>query len=242
MKIDRAQFFLFVSAIAGCGAPSSASTPSTARSAATGSTTSASPASATATPTTAPTGATTAIATAPTHASAEGHDAPVYPSSEGDPPSGGPVMSKSKWTSSAAPTCAAADDAVGQPKTCTALKIDKSCAPFPFLNGECVAATQNFKPRVAETATDCIRSISPIALCDAMHTYDCLDAALMRGCPDPTADAACKRMTQVCPQAKLSDCRRYLSGMNATGRDAMVKCMSDPDYCSYGLHSCVEGL
>jgi len=133
-------------------------------------------------------------------------------------------------------TCSGED--VGKPLGCSTLKIDKSCAPFPFINEACADAVKYYKGRVAERAVSCIRSKKPIDLCDAMNVYDCKDEALHGACRDSTAVPDCKAIVSACPSTPMSECVGYLSGMNALGRSEMVKCMKG---CN-DLYSCTEGL
>lgn len=135
-------------------------------------------------------------------------------------------------------TCNGADD-VGKPSYC-AVKVPKSCAPFPFVHSSCNGARKFFKPKIAERAVSCMNKLGPDAVCAAM-TYECKDAALRSACPDPTADADCQAIATACPKSSLTECRRYLSGLNASGRARVVDCMKG-NGCGYGVYSCVEGL
>jgi hypothetical protein len=157
-----------------------------------------------------------------------------YPAGEGYVP---PVTGKKKKPPS--PQCGV-DENVGTPGNCQALKIDKSCAPFPFINAACADSAKFMKPKIAERAVACIRTKSPMQLCDAMSVYDCKDDALHTACPDPSSDGDCATIRKACPKTTASECRTYLSGLNALGRGEMVKCMKTD--CTYGLYSCSEGL
>lgn len=133
-------------------------------------------------------------------------------------------------------------DDVGTPGSCGGLKFDKSCAPFPFVTEACDDAIKYYKPKIAERAVACIQKQSPKKLCDAMSTYHCKDVALRSACIDPSADASCNAIIAKCPSTSMSECRGYLSGMNDSGRAEMIKCMTGPSGCSWGLYSCTEGL
>ena len=163
-----------------------------------------------------------------------------WPASEGYPAGEGyvpPVSSGKK--KSPKPVCGV-DENVGNPGNCQALNIDKSCAPFPFINSACADSAKFMKPKIAERAIACIRTKSPKQLCDAMSVYDCKDDALHTACPDPSADADCATIMKACKKTSLAECRTYLSGLNAAGRGEMVSCMKSD--CSWGLYSCSEGL
>jgi len=135
-------------------------------------------------------------------------------------------------------TCAGSDD-VGKPAYC-AVKVPKSCAPFPFVHSSCNGARKYFKAKVAERAVSCMNKLKGDAVCAAM-TYDCKEAALRSACPDPSADAVCQGIVQKCPKAKVAECKRYVAGLNAAGRAKVEQCMTGPG-CGWGVYSCVEGL
>ena len=163
-----------------------------------------------------------------------------WPVAEGNPAGEGySPPSNGKKKPSPKPQCGV-DESVGNPGNCKTLNIDKSCAPFPFINEACADSAKFMKPKIAERAVACIRTKAPKQLCDAMSVYDCKDDALHTACPDPSADADCGAIQQSCKKTSMAECRTYLSGMNALGRSEMVKCMKSD--CSWGLYSCSEGL
>jgi len=137
---------------------------------------------------------------------------------------------------------ACSSDDVGTPGTCAGLKFHKSCDPFPFVTGACNDAIKFYKPKIAERAVACIQKIGSKQLCDALTTYKCKDDALRGACSDSSADTSCMQILNSCKGTSMKECRGYLSGMNDVGRAAMVKCMSNKDYCGYGLYSCTESL
>jgi hypothetical protein len=155
----------------------------------------------------------------------EGYSGPVYSPSQKKPPFN---------------AIACGGDDAGKPGSCSSVTVDKSCAPFPFVNSACSDAITYYKPRVAERAVSCIRSRSPMQLCDAMSVYDCKDVALRGACRDTTTVPDCQVIVASCPKTKMNECIGYLSGMNGLGRSEMVKCMKSD--CTYGLYSCAEGL
>ena len=245
MQIDRTSFLLLATAIAASCAPAAGPAPTTA---AAGTTTAPS------TSATAPPAATTAGSADkgywPTHPVSEGGMGPG-PVNEGGywpGPSGGPTSEGGytpPTTTKPPPpfnSAACSGDASGTPGSCSALKFDKSCAPFPFVNDACNDAIKYYKPKIAERAVACIGKQSPKKLCDAMNTYNCKDSALRSACADSGADAQCLQILGACKGTSMSECRGYLSGMNDVGRAAMVKCMTAKSGCSYGLYSCTESL
>ncbi len=259
LTIDRTRFLFFVGAIAaGCSPRNEATSPPGGALASTSAspTTTSMGASTTSTTGTSAIG-TPATSTPPTTTNwpkptGDGYGPPKEgswptPTAEGYWPGGGGPVGEGggawapppKKKPSPTPICGI-DENVGKPGSCTTLKIDKSCSPFPFINGACSDAVRFYKPKIAERAVTCIRSKSPLQLCDALHVYDCKDDALHTACPDPGADPYCGVITQSCKGVSPVECRTYLSGMNALGRNEMVKCMQQN--CGFGLYSCSEGL
>lgn len=244
MQIDRTRFLLLVGTIAGgCGGPRVRHDGSASNVGATEATTTAAP--------TATQDPSKDLTMSPSHEGAttsptsEGYWPAPMPTNEGGtnpPPTGegyvGPVYTPTKKKPFNVQACSGDD--IGKAYGCASLKIDKSCAPFPFINQACDDAMKNFKGRIAERAVGCIRSKKPMDLCDAMSVYDCKDAALRSACRDPKADTACAQILQSCPGTSMDECRGYLSGMNDTGRAKMLQCMQAN--CTYGLYSCTEGI
>ena len=216
MQIDRTKFLFLASALTASCTIVERPAPQNSGVAATPNTT---PAETTATPTT-----TTASTVAP-------HVESITPVSEGR---AGP---DGKLTPFNAGTC---NDDVGSPQSCANLGFDKSCDPFPFVTNSCNAAVSNYKAHVAEKAVTCIHKTSGKKLCDAMNTYRCKDEALHAACVDPAADAPCQQIVSVCKNTNMTECRGYLSGMNAKGRAEMVKCMQNN--CKYTMYACTEGI
>ena len=168
-----------------------------------------------------------------------GEGYPSGPSGEGypGPASSGPTLAGmgipvSSWT------CNGSDD-VGKPPYC-AIKVPKSCAPFPFVHSSCNGARKYFKPKIAERSVSCMHKLNPNGVCSAM-TYDCRDAAMRSACPDPQADLECQSLAKKCPKMSVTECRMYMNGLNAAGRAEVIKCMQAPG-CGYGIYSCTEGL
>jgi hypothetical protein len=166
-----------------------------------------------------------------------GPSAEGYPSSEG---SGGPSPTlKGMGVPVSSWTCSGSDD-VGKPAYC-AIKVPKSCAPFPFVHSSCNGARKYFKPKIAERAVSCMHKLTPNAVCSAM-TYDCRDAAMRSACPDTQADLECQAIAKKCPKMSLTECRMYMNGLNNAGRAEVIKCMTSSTGCGYGIYSCTEGL
>lgn len=157
------------------------------------------------------------------------------PSAEGGP---GPTL-KGMGVPVSSWTCNGSDD-VGKPPYC-AIKVPKSCAPFPFVHSSCNGARKYFKPKIAERAVTCMHKLTPNAVCSAM-TYDCRDAAMRSACPDSQADLECQAIAKKCPKTSLTECRMYMNGLNTAGRIEVTKCMMTGSGCGYGIYSCTEGL
>ena len=112
----------------------------------------------------------------------------------------------------------------------------KRCAEFKLA----------FKPKVAQAAVSCLRSLKGNALCDPSRVNLCGHGALMAACPDlpPSTTAtdagvvmppsptsvACDAIVRGCNGQPLgptlADCRQTLSGMTDAGRANMVECMA----------------
>jgi hypothetical protein len=238
MKIDRARFLVLTSTLAaGCG-PAGAPTSPTNNAANTANTGEVDAGPVTPTTSTSEGGM---IGKLPTGEGSYPTGEGTYPTGEGYYPTGeggGGYMAPPKKPTPA-PICGV-NELAGKPGSCASLKIDKSCAPFPFVNSACSDALKYYKPKIAERAVSCIHSRTPKQLCDAMSVYDCKDYALHTACPDASSDASCAAIQQSCKTTTLTECRTYLSGMNDLGRAEMVKCMAQN--CSWGLYSCAEGL
>src|SRR5262249_44000970 len=76
--------------------------------------------------------------------------------------------------------------------------------------------------------------------CNSCNFYQCNYSALMGACPDPTADASCDTIARSCSGFDKTHCRSYLAGMNAKGRESMVKCLTQS--CSKGFLMCLQSL
>ena len=111
----------------------------------------------------------------------------------------------------------------------------KRCAEFKFA----------FKPKVAQAAVACLKTLTGNAVCDPARVNLCGHSALMAACPDPIPDAtrtdtgsvappsavvsACESIAKSCAGQPLgpspADCRQTLSGMTDLGRASMIECM-----------------
>jgi hypothetical protein len=136
------------------------------------------------------------------------------------------------------PTAACKDDQ-GTAGSCAVMK---SCSGFPFPREECEAYRKHYKPKVAQRALDCLAKLSAAQVCDACNTYRCGNLALKSACPDPSVDAQCTQITRRCAAVSMSECRLYLSGLNAAGRAKMVSCLTSKSGCGFGIFSCSESL
>jgi hypothetical protein len=149
-----------------------------------------------------------------------------------------------------APPPPACDDNVGAPADCPAIG--------PSDEGMCsnVAATRcadfklAFKPKVAQAAVACLRSLKPNEMCDPARVHLCGHSALMSACPDVSTlpqqtgnttdtgsgagatpvssvcDSIIKSCANVALPPTMADCRQTLSGMTDLGRASMVNCMT----------------
>jgi hypothetical protein len=148
----------------------------------------------------------------------------------------------------AAPPAPVCDDGLGVPEDCPGPGLpteEGGCGNLPMKR--CNEYKQAMKPKVAQAAVECIRSLKPPALCDPFRVNLCGHVALMAACPekeDPTrpanaanVSAVCDSIVADCKSARAADCRQTLSGMNETGRLRMLACMKK--HCSdKGLLGC----
>jgi len=143
----------------------------------------------------------------------------------------------------AAPVC---DDNVGTVEDCPAMGPADEGVCTNFAAKRCAEFKSAFKPRVAQAAVACVKTLKGNAACDPARVNLCGHSALMNAClepsPDPTkADAnaatlsspltsACETILKSCAgqplMPTLADCRQTLSGMSEFGRASMVQCMA----------------
>jgi hypothetical protein len=138
----------------------------------------------------------------------------------------------------ARPAAACRDDQ-GTVGSCSVMK---SCPGFAFPKQKCEAYRRLLKPKVAQKALDCLAKLAGTHACDACKAYRCGDVALKSACPDPSADTACAQITSKCGAVSMSECRMYLSGLNAAGRAKMTSCLTAKSGCGFGIYSCSESL
>jgi hypothetical protein len=122
------------------------------------------------------------------------------------------------------------DDSMGTPAECTSLGTD--CQPY------CEAATNKFKPAVAEAATTCLAASTDCIL----DGFKCQVEALKGACADSSADDECATAEAACPPPVAGEptCHELMDGMTQAGRDALLACAQTD--CSFGLYSCAEGV
>ena len=138
------------------------------------------------------------------------------------------------------------DDSVGSAADCPAMGPADEAVCSNFAAKRCAEYKTAFKPKVAQTAVACLKSLTGNAMCDASRVNLCGHAALMSACPEPAPDpskagtasatppsavvTACDSIIKGCAaQAmtpSLADCRQTLSGMSDAGRASMVECMA----------------
>lgn len=158
----------------------------------------------------------------------------------------------------AAPIC---DDSVGTVEDCPAMGPADEGVCTNFAAKRCADFKSTFKPKVAQAAVACLKSLKGNAACDPSRVNLCGHSALMAACPEPIPDpaktdatgtmapsspvtSACENIVKGCAGQPLSptltDCRQTLSGMSDFGRASMVECMAT--HCSdKGLLGC-EGV
>lgn len=116
-----------------------------------------------------------------------------------------------------------------------------------FAAKRCADFKAAFKPKVAQAAVACLKTLKGNAACDPARVNLCGHSALMAACPaaapelskpaDSTGavlgsalDTACENIIKGCAGQPLlpstADCRQTLSGMTDFGRASMVECMA----------------
>lgn len=165
-----------------------------------------------------------------------------------------------------APSCS---DDVGTPAACP---VD---FPGPSEEGMCKGGVHwagkrcadfkaTMKPRVAQAAIDCLRTLQGASSCDAQRANACGHMALMSACqeqvptthasvttatlsaapevaaPEGSVQAQCLAIVKAAVGSATSyaDCVRTLSGMNELGRRNAVACMQSPSTNTLGLLGC----
>ena len=137
------------------------------------------------------------------------------------------------------------DDTAGTPEDCPAMGPADEGVCSNIAAKRCADFKASFKPKVAQAAVSCLRSLRGNALCDPARVNLCGHSALMAACPDaPPASAssdagvvtppspvatACDNIIKACAQPlgpTPADCRQTLSGMTDSGRANMVECMA----------------
>ena len=157
------------------------------------------------------------------------------------------------------------DEQGAAPQGCAALLADASvCGRYAF--GACGGLRALLKNRVAAAAVSCVLGLPEADLCHGA-TARCGETALKVACDDPGADAPCKLIVDVCggdggggagadagvPRSgtTMAQCKAFLSGMKASGRDKMQGCMTstcgfypcaDAGTCGGGLVGCLAQL
>jgi hypothetical protein len=150
-----------------------------------------------------------------------------------------------------APVC---DDSVGSAEDCPAMGPADEGVCSNVAAKRCAEFKLAFKPKVAQAAVSCLRSLKGNALCDASRVNLCGHSALMAACQEPALtlaagdtgvaplpsplSVACDSIVKSYAGQPLgptsADCRQTLAGMTDAGRTSMVECMA--------AHSADKGL
>lgn len=142
-----------------------------------------------------------------------------------------------------APVC---NDDIGTVEDCPAMGPADEAVCANFAAKRCAEFKSTFKPKVAQAAVACLKTLKGNAACDPARVNSCGHSALMAACPEPIPDptktdatgalagspltTTCERILQGCAgqplMPTLADCRQTLSGMSEFGRASMVECMA----------------
>jgi hypothetical protein len=157
----------------------------------------------------------------------------------------------------APPLC---DDNLGTIEDCPAMGPADEGVCTNFAAKRCAEFKSAFKPRVAQAAVACLKTLKGNAACDPARVNLCGHSALMAACPEPLPEptnadgagtavsspvsSACESILKSCAGQPLlptlADCRQTLAGMSDFGRASMVECMAT--HCGdKGLLGC-EGV
>jgi hypothetical protein len=135
------------------------------------------------------------------------------------------------------------DDSVGTPADCPAPgypTVEGGCGSFA--STRCKELKESLKPRVAETAVECLNKLKPQERCDANRVNLCAHLALMNSCPEKKRPAECETIIAACGASpiapSMSECRQTMAGLNAEGRSRLVGCMRTHCF-DKGLLGCV---
>lgn len=144
------------------------------------------------------------------------------------------------------PTPPACDDSLGTVEDCPAMGPADEGVCTNFAAKRCSEFKSAFKPKVAQAAVACIKTLKGNAACDPARVNLCGHSALMAACPAPATDpkltdstgaalgsaldSACENILKSCAGQPLLptlvDCRQTLSGMSDFGRASMLECMA----------------
>jgi len=156
-----------------------------------------------------------------------------------------PAVSVASEHVPAPPAC---DDnvSVGTMDDCPAMGPADEGVCTNFAAKRCAEFKATFKPKVAQAAVACLKTLKGNAVCDPARVNLCGHSALMAACPEPLPDptkadatgaalsspvsTACDAIIKSCAGQPLvptlADCRQTLSGMTDFGRASMVECMA----------------
>jgi hypothetical protein len=143
----------------------------------------------------------------------------------------------------APPMC---DDSLGTVEDCPAMGPADEGVCTNFAAKRCSEFKAAFKPKVAQAAVACLKTLKGNAACDPSRVNLCGHSALMAACPEPIPDpskadatgaavvtavaSACEKIVKSCAGQPLLptlvDCRQTLAGMSDLGRANMVECMA----------------
>ena len=155
-----------------------------------------------------------------------------------------PVVTATSERIPAPPVC---DDSVGTPEECPAMGPADEGVCTNFAAKRCADFKSSFKPKVAQAAVACLKTLKGNAACDPARVNLCGHTALMAACPEPAPDlrladgngasappspvnTACDSIIKSCAGQSLGptlvDCRQTLAGMSDFGRAGVVECMA----------------
>ncbi len=149
------------------------------------------------------------------------------------------------------------DDTIGAAEACPAIPDSTGeglCGEgIAWAAKRCADFKSAFKPKVAQAAVTCLRSLKGVEQCDPQRVNLCGHQALMTACQEEMPDAflgatstvpasfakdsapltgiaaQCDSIVKSCvgtaPATSYADCMRTLSGMNEAGRGSAASCM-----------------
>jgi hypothetical protein len=118
----------------------------------------------------------------------------------------------------------------------------------------CLAYVANYKKGIGRAIVECIGALASCTGAEAAMSA-CVQGALAKACPDPTAESFCNPLADTCndPDAggmgdagaillDRAECIEVAKGLSTTGRASFKTCVTDdmPNYCVADPSACID--